>query len=260
MVQGPGQGVRSWGAVKSGGALERATSAPTVPNNSRDMKQQPPRAGTSPDNGFGLGGGMMIDGRQVRGTGDALERITRAGAVADAPPSATERKEPPRPQIRDDSLPPGAGAAATAHRRLNKDSAKAFPHVSSEPVLGAAMGKRGGEPPKSQGSRVGGKEKAGDDQAPRSEPRAKSAGRGDGVRRSSASAVTAKPGRFTKLVTKWLYPDAKVGSTALVCIGVCLMLCTSSVEIVKLSLSAECCFPAVMSAVVLTCKLACLKT
>ena len=106
-----------------------------------------------------------------------------------------------------------------------------FPHVNSEPVLRAdkwdgastqGEGSGGGGGPLGQGGGDGATGEAGEDkgkgiggvvdQAPKSEPKKGSKGKATARRASAgASAAGAKPGRLAKIMSKWLYPEAKVG-------------------------------------------------
>lgn len=135
---------------------------------------------------------------------------------------------------------PGAGAAAVAKRLLNGGPAadeggstpggKGVPHVSSAPVLGGKghpqdTGEERDSPENDDGGRMaaaaaadgGGGGGAGKgktvQQAPKSEPRKGAKGK-DLQRRASAggAAVVAKPGRLAKMMSKWLYPEAKVSA------------------------------------------------
>lgn len=139
----------------------------------------------------------------------------------------------------DSSATPGAGAAAVAKRLLNRGmgdggvSTKGVPHVSSAPVLGERAKEpiEAGDPPEKRGSGGaaagsggggdGGKGTAGEqvpkagEQAPKSEPRKGAKGEGGNMKRRASvggAAVAAKPGRLAKMMSKWLYPEAKVGA------------------------------------------------
>lgn len=130
---------------------------------------------------------------------------------------------------------PGAGAAVVAKRLVNRGPpdggvttpGKGVPHVSSAPVL-SGKGHGGSDGRDSSGNDGGGVAsgaaadaggggagKGGKvvEQAPKSEPRKGAKGK-NMPRRASAgpAAVAAKPGRLAKMMSKWLYPEAKVSA------------------------------------------------
>lgn len=162
---------------------------------------------------------------------------------------------------------PGAGAAAVAKRLLNRGGAdgggstgtpaKGVPHVSSAPVLGGKGqgGSEGRDSPENGGGGVaaaaaadggGGGGGAGKgrsvEQAPKSEPR-KGAKDKNIQRRASVggAAMAAKPGRLAKMMSKWLYPEAKVSySSACGFLFLCVVHAYRALSIVWLPVFLEC--------------------
>lgn len=175
--------------------MGRASSSPAAPSGTENKPQ--PGVGKMPEQ---------------HGPVNTLEKKS-AGGVAEETP-ALDRKEPPRPQSSTDR-PSSTGRAAVAQRLLNKSSGRGVPHVSSEPMIARGDG----EAPKSQGGKGREKEKADDkqhakEQAPKSEPKASQKG-GTKRRASASSESSSKPWAVTKMMTKWLYPDATVSLAAI---------------------------------------------
>lgn len=190
--------------------------------------------------------GQIIDNPRPEAGGAFGEAPRSAGASAFGEASSealgnsetSGASEPPRngPPMNGAASPPDAGAAAVAKRLLtrgggNGSTAKGVPHVNSAPSLqvdtlddtaatkggdgaaGLSRPARGSSGPTASGVGAGGEgnKERGVEQAPKSEP--KQAGKGKTMRRRASvggATVASKPGRLAKMMSKWLYPDAKV--------------------------------------------------
>lgn len=198
--------------------MDRACSAPAMPHGMNTNTQG--TCDPSGDNGFGMQGGVQGQQSMEGGVFDVNTRPDMDGYPG------LERSSVSRAQSPIDHDSPGVGAATVA-RRLLTGSKGGVPHVRSEPVLSSRLGEGAGEPmkpqsggwsPESAGGHDAGKAKKVVEQAPKSEPKNKATDKDEKRRRVSASgaaaaaaaAVTAKPGRFTKMMAKLFYPDAKV--------------------------------------------------
>lgn len=207
--------------------MPSATGGPAAVPRQANRRVPTPEPGNSPQN---------TNPAQAGPTGGAFDEPPRSGspafgddfgmALGDSGSSTASR-----PQIPMDGVAPGAGAAAVAKRLLagGKDGGAGggVPHVSSAPVLSAMPGggaegvawsseqrdkheEKSGEGGSGDGGK-GGKSGA-VEQAPKSEPKIAPKGKKTSRRASAGGvAVTAKPGRLAKMMSKWLYPEAKVG-------------------------------------------------
>ena len=159
----------------------------------------------------------------------------RGAAASEDPARSPAQSDAGNGAPNDAAGTPGAGAAAVAQRLLTRGGGlstpgkgKGVPHSSSAPVLSGkehdeseerdSSGNGGGAGTAAAPADGGGRGNEGGvgkgkavEQAPKSEPR-KGAKDKNMPRRASVggAAVEAKPGFMAKMVSKWLYPEAKV--------------------------------------------------
>lgn len=179
--------------------------------------------------------------------GDPVNMRKAFGSDSPAESAASNASERSKSPMHDVS--PGAGAAIVAKRLLSRGgdggemtSGIGASRVSSEPALNAKRWDESVTPPSDVGdvgpgageqnagprtadaspvksSASEGDMKAGSaEQAPKSEPKKNSQDKQIQRRASvGGAAVAAKPGRLAKMMSKWLYPDAKVKCIIITC-------------------------------------------
>lgn len=178
-------------------------------------------------------GGAFGGGSPPRSAAGSPMLGKSSAASVDPTRSPTAKKNGPEngPPTGAASTTPGAGAAVVAKRLLNRgmgDAAvstpgKSVPHVSSAPILGGraeepSEARDSTEKDGSGGDVAGGEGERKDTAAgrsPKSEPRKVAKGKGDNLKRRASAGgagVAAKPGRLAKMMSKWLYPEAKVST------------------------------------------------